>query len=80
MTNLKIQHFKYNGFCVTMLPGIAPYTAVFKKWTNDPGVAVFDCSDKKERRIPTCAIIGKNGTLPKQSYKNKVIFGLASNS
>ena len=46
--------FKYNGFGVTFLTGYATYTAEFKQWTNDPGIALCTCSDGKERLIPSC--------------------------
>jgi len=76
-----VNNFEYNGFCGKHLKGKAPYTATFKKWTNDPGIGVFECSDKKERLIPTFAIEKFDmDSLPKQSMKNKVYFGTASHS
>lgn len=74
-----VQNFSYNGFCGKLLKGLAPYTAKFTKWTNDPGVGLFKCSDKKDRLIPTFAIIGKCND-PKQDMSKKVIFGAPSSS
>jgi len=78
-----IQNFIYNGFYGKSLSGIAPYRAKFKEWTNDPGVAVFECSDSKERLIPTFAIAArglKKHPLPKQDMSNKVLFGAPAHS
>lgn len=80
----EVEKFIYNGFSVE-----APkegwgqkenYTAQFKKWTNDPGIAECICSDGKERLIPTCCLIGDLSFLPKQDMSNKVIFGNPSSS
>ena len=76
----EVGNFTYNGFCGQHLPGKAPYTATFIRWTDDPGVAIFLCSDGKERLIPTFAIIGDTSGLPKQDYSNKVYFGSPSHS
>lgn len=76
-----VQHFSYNGFCGTLLKGIAPYMAKFKKWTRDPGIARFECSDHITRLIPTFALKGlKQHSLPKQDMTNKVIIGPPSHS
>lgn len=48
----QVENFKYNGFFVEHKKGIASYTATFKNWTNDPGIANCTCSDNKERLIP----------------------------
>ena len=84
----KVCNFKYNGFCGTELPGMADYTATFKEWTNDPGIGVFQCSDGKERLIPTFALLTEdeerftNDMLPAQKYKEggPDIFGTPSHS
>jgi len=53
----EIYEFIYNGFCVERLnKNKTVYTAKFKKWTRDPGIGIFECSDGKNRYIPTCAI------------------------
>ena len=49
--------FSYDGFggqCDRKV--VMPYTARFKAWSGDPGVARMECSDGKERLIPTFAI------------------------
>lgn len=77
----KVKNFNYNGFYGKELVGLAGYTAEFKKWTNDPGIAVCQCSDGQERLIPTFALVGcKVKDLPEQSMKNKEIFGSPSHS
>ncbi len=75
-----VENFSYNGVMGQRLPGIAPYTATFVGWTNDPGVATFKCSDGQERLIPTFAIIGDQSRLPRQYYTHKVYFGAPSQS
>ena len=76
----EVSNFTYNGFGGEKLPGKAPYTATFVEWTDDPGVAIFLCSDGKERLIPTFALIGDKRGLPEQDYTNKVYFGSESHS
>jgi hypothetical protein len=69
----KVEKFKYNGFIVSPMKGYAKYTATFKSWTNDPGIAVCECSDGKERLIPSCCLIGDKTMLPIQSYERRVL-------
>ena len=72
---LKVKNFEYNGFYGRTLNGHAPYTAEFEKWTADPGIGVFTCSDGKNRIIPTFAIEGGMPPgIPKQP-KTGVRFG-----
>jgi len=59
----KVKNFEYNGFCGKDLPGFADYTVVFKKWTKNPGVGVFKCSDGKERLIPSFALFMNGARL-----------------
>jgi hypothetical protein len=75
----KVEKFKYNGFYVEPLKGHAKYTAEFKSWTTDPGIALCICSDKKERLIPSCCLMGDKSSLPKQE-KTGVLFGQQSKS
>lgn len=75
-----IKNFKYNGFIGQNLDGIAPYKAVFIKWSGDPGIAQMMCSDRQTRLIPTFALKGHGYSLPYDNTKNKVIFGTASKS
>ncbi len=68
----EVRKFTYNGFSGQILQGSATYKAIFKQWTNDPGIAEFSCSDGKTRRIPTFALVGvKNSAFPKQDYVGK---------
>lgn len=78
--NYQVENFKYNGFYVKSLEGKTNYTAKFKNWSNDPGIALCECSDNKERLIPSCCLIGDKSNLPKQDYSNKVLFGKSSES
>jgi hypothetical protein len=80
----QVEEFKYNGFSVqpkSQKRGwghFESYTAEFKNWTNDPGIANCICSDRKERLIPSCCLVGDKSNLPKQSMENKVLFGVES--
>lgn len=56
MKSYKVKNFTYNGFFGKTEEGFTEYTAIFKEWTKDPGIAIFSCSDGKERMIPTFAI------------------------
>lgn len=76
---MKVKNFSYNGFSGRKLDGFATYTAEFKEWTDDPGVAKFTCSDGKERLIPTFAIEVEDRNFPPQP-KTKTLFGQPSNS
>lgn len=63
----KVQNFSYNSFYGELLPNMASYRAQFKRWTNDPGIGVFECSDGKERLLPTFALKGlKESPLPER--------------
>lgn len=77
----KVQNFSYNGFMGELLPNMTSYQAKFKEWTNDPGIGVFECSDGKERLIPTFALKElKEYPLPEQDMSKKVMFGAAAHS
>jgi len=76
----EVKNFTYNGFSGVDLPGKAPYTATFVEWTDDPGVAKFQCSDGEERLIPTFALIGDRRGLPEQGKAHSVLFGSSSHS
>ena len=70
---MKVHNFTYNGFCGKTEDGYAAYTADFKEWTEDPGIAMCICSDGKERRIPTYALEGfNNDTYPTQDTRNRI--------
>lgn len=70
----RVRNFTYNGFSGQLKPGYAVYTARFKKWTSDPGIAICECSDDKERLIPTFAL--EEDDYPEQTYEGgKLMFG-----
>ena len=62
----KVKRFVYGGLFIQVEEEETGYTAEFERWTKDPGVALFKCSDGEERLIPTCALVGKVRKLPKQ--------------
>jgi len=66
-----VENFVYNGIFVIPKKGNAPYTAEFRNWTNDPGVAVCMCSDGKARLIPSCQLVGfkKRWIKPETNYR-----------
>jgi hypothetical protein len=76
----EVENFSYNGFMGQRLPGKALYKAKFIRWTSDPGVGAFICSDGKERLIPTFALVGDHSGLPEQDFRHKVFFGSPSHS
>ena len=67
-----------------MEEGFAPYTCAFIEYTNDPGIAMYKCSDGKNRRIPGWAIPGHLPPQPnykKMKKQGKVLyFGYQSSS
>lgn len=62
----QIHHFRYDGFGGSKTGGMTDYTATFKEWTNDPGIALMTCSDGKDRRIPGWAIEGWDRNYTKE--------------
>jgi hypothetical protein len=52
----QVYHFAYSGIAAQVKPEFTTYTATFSKWTSDPGIAEFNCSDNRTRLIPVCAI------------------------
>lgn len=76
----KVHNFTYNGFCGKVEESLAAYEADFIKWTNDSGVAIFNCTDNIQRIIPTFAIIGFNSKLHPIQKKTSIIFGSSSSS
>ena len=52
-----IKNFIYDGISGRSLPGNAPYTVEFVKWTDDPGMFLGKCSDGKDRLIPAWAVV-----------------------
>lgn len=81
-----VSEFNYGGFGGTVNEKvIMPYKARFLEWTGDPGVAKMDCSDGKERVIPTFAIPFSFETMPNdltrvQRDGNVQFFGAPSKS
>ena len=83
----QVQNFTYNGFFVQFRKGFAKYTVKeFIKWTLDPGIGLFMCSDKQERLIPSCCLDTEyRKTLPEEPKLNPfagigVLFGEPSKS
>jgi len=72
---MKVTNFNYNGFCGKVLLGYTTYTAEFVKWSSDPGVAICDCSDGKQRLIPTYALERFRLKDYPEQEKTGVIFG-----
>ena len=72
---MKVKNFSYDGLFGRTTGGYASYTAEFKTWTEDPGVALCSCSDSKERLIPTFALEGfRDEDYPKQNNENKMFY------
>ena len=72
---MKVKNFSYNGLFGRETGGYANYTAEFKSWTEDPGVALCSCSDGKERLIPTCFLDGfKTEDYPEQETEGKFLY------
>jgi hypothetical protein len=70
---MKVKNFFYNGFFGRTTKGYAKYTAEFKSWTEDPGIAVCSCSDGEERLIPTFALEGFDyDKHPRQNNEGKI--------
>lgn len=69
-----VKQFSYNGFFGELSNELAAYTAKFKSWSGDPGVAHFECSDGETRLIPTFAIVA-SALLPPDETKDRMLFG-----
>lgn len=74
-----ICNFEYNGFYGKKLEGDAAFRGKFVRWTDDPGIAVMECSDGNKRLIPSFAVTSRVKVWPKQK-KGTVMFGMASSS
>jgi hypothetical protein len=72
----RVRNCMYNGFFGRLDPGYKKYKARFKEWTMDPGIAIFYCSDGKEREIPSFAVTTEI-LLPKRIIPKgeAIIFG-----
>lgn len=86
---MKVKNFSYNGLFVNPMAGLAPYTAQFVKWSDDPGITICKCSDGEKRRIPSLMLIGfSKRKHPAPSYphvrehlrNHPVYYGKASHS
>lgn len=79
---MKVLNFTYNGIFGHIKPGYAPYTAEFLKWTDDPGIAIFKCSDGKDRPMPTFTVEDFDVTnypeqiLPEYRLKERASVGM----
>lgn len=83
MEKYKVFSFRYNGFALKVGKTLTKYTATFKEWTDDPGVAVFECSDGEERKIPVRAVKNFNyDNHPEQKWTKRppLILGEPSSS
>jgi len=76
----KVHNFTYNGFCGKVEESLTAYEADFIKWTNDPGVGIFKCTDNIQRIIPTFAIVNFDYKLHPTQKKIGIIFGSSSSS
>lgn len=77
----EIEEFTYNGFYGDSNPEvIMPYQAKFKEWTQDPGIAIFECTDGEERYIPTFAVVGFRLEHVDSQEKSGMMFGLSCSS
>jgi len=82
----QVTKFEYNGFCGSGDGTvIMPYSARFKAWSGDPGVAIMECSDGEERLIPIFAMKHSFPTLPNDMTRaersgHTQFFGPASKS
>ncbi len=82
----QVCEFEYDGFGGTCNREITmPYTAKFREWSGDPGVVVMDCSDGKQRLIPTFAMPFSFLTMPNDMTRvegsgHLQFFGAASKS
>ena len=65
---MNIRNFIYNGILGVSLPGNAPYTVEFIRWTSDPGIFLGKCSDGRERRIPAWAALCHDFVPPMPDY------------
>lgn len=80
---MKVRNFIYNGMFVNELPGFADYSAEFVEWSKDPGMALMNCSDGKQRLIPSFCV---DEDLPTQtghtiaSDENPIVVGQPSSS
>lgn len=53
----KVRRFTYDGFGGHLRKGYTNYTIVaLVRWTLDPGVGEFECSDGQIRMLPSFAI------------------------
>lgn len=78
--NMRVKKFEYNGFYCRSLKGYAKYTAEFKEWTEDPGIAICICSDGIERLIPSCQLEGFDYSSYPEQKKTGLLFGVPSHS
>ena len=77
---MRVKKFDYNGFYCRSLKGHTKYTAEFKEWTEDPGIAICVCSDGVERLIPSCQLEGFDYDLYPKQKKTGLLFGTPSHS
>ena len=75
-----VENFIYNGFYIKPKEGKASYKARFKHWTSDPGIALCECSDGKNRLIPSCQLVGFLCEAHVKQEKTGVYFGAQSQS
>lgn len=81
---IRVMSFTYDGFGGQKTGGFATFTGEFIRYTNDPGIGLYKCSDGKERLIPGWAVEGHLPPMPnykKMQKQGKMLtFGYASSS
>ena len=77
---MKVLRFSYDGLFGRTTGGYAKYTAEFKEWTEDPGIAICVCSDGIERLIPSCQLEGFDYSSYPEQKKTGLLFGVPSHS
>jgi hypothetical protein len=76
----EVENFTYNGLFIKATGGIATYKAKPLRWNElDCGIMICECTDGKERNIPTCQLNGytppKRETVPQNVLEMRKTLG-----